>query len=110
MLQCWEYEPENRPSFKDCLSQLETLSQMYDIHDPDHHHERNLSNDHFAQEYDNQSGMSSDSNFDLTLGYTLHRFSEISLRWYKVNSGPSPFLRQRLCFCAWSSPQPKNLL
>ncbi len=25
MLQCWEYVPENRPSFKDCLSQLELI-------------------------------------------------------------------------------------
>ena len=56
MLQCWEYRPDNRPSFKDCLSQLETLSQMYNMH-PNHHRNGSYDNnsDHFAQQ--NESGI-----------------------------------------------------
>jgi len=30
MLQCWQYNPSNRPSFKDCLVQLEMIMSEYE--------------------------------------------------------------------------------
>jgi hypothetical protein len=30
MLQCWEYDPDNRPSFKDSLNQLEVILRDFE--------------------------------------------------------------------------------